>query len=57
MRVHSTTHKRPVDRFAREAAELARRSAQASFLQAMHRSRIVAEDWLVSIDANCYSVP
>jgi transposase len=57
VRVHGTTHERPIDRFAREAAELARRSDQPSFLQAMRRSRIVAEDWLVSIDANRYSVP
>jgi GGDEF domain-containing protein len=28
-----------------------------SFLQAMLRERVVAEDWLVSIDANRYSVP
>jgi hypothetical protein len=57
VRLHGTTHERPIDRFAREAAELARRSAQPSFLQALRRSRIVAEDWLVSIDANRYSVP
>jgi transposase len=57
VRVHGTTHERPIDRFAREAAELARRSDQPSFLQAMRRSRIVAEDWLVSVDANRYSVP
>ena len=32
-------------------------AAQASFLQAMVRERVVAEDWLVSIDGNRYSVP
>ena len=28
-----------------------------SFFQALRRSRVVAEDWLVAIDANRYSVP
>lgn len=57
VRVHGTTHQRPIDRFAEEAAALIKTQAQPSFLQAMVRSRVVAEDWLVSIDANRYSVP
>ncbi len=57
VRIHGTTHERPIERFAREAAELAQRGQQPSFLQAMRRARIVAEDWLVSIDTNRYSVP
>lgn len=57
VRVHGTTHERPLDRFAGEASALARRAAQPSFLQAMRRDRVVAEDWLVSVDANRYSVP
>jgi hypothetical protein len=32
-------------------------AGQASFLQAMVRDRVVADDWLVSVDANRYSVP
>ena len=57
LRVHGTTHERPIDRFAGEAGVLAQAASQPSFLQAMRRERIVAEDWLVSIDANRYSVP
>jgi hypothetical protein len=57
VRVHGTTHQRPIDRFAEEAAALIKTQAQPSFLQAMVRHRVVAEDWLVSIDANRYSVP
>jgi transposase len=57
LRLHGTTHERPIDRFAGEAGVLAQAASQPSFLQAMRRDRIVAEDWLVSIDANRYSVP
>jgi len=57
VRVHGTTHERPIDRFAGEAGALAQAATQPSFLQAMRRERIVAEDWLVSIEANRYSVP
>ena len=57
LRLHGTTHQRPIDRFALEAQHLAPTASQPSFLQAMVRDRVVAEDWLVSIDANRYSVP
>jgi len=57
LRLHGTTHQRPIDRFADEAAALVPTAGQASFLQAMVRSRVVADDWLVSIDGNRYSVP
>jgi len=57
LRVHGTTHQRPIDRFGEEAAALVATTGQASFLQAMVRDRVVAEDWLVSIDGNRYSVP
>jgi transposase len=50
-RVHGTTHERPVDRFVAESAHL------PGFLAALVRERVVAEDWLVSIDGNRYSVP
>lgn len=56
-RVHGTTHVQPIVRFAEEAAHLVPTAAQASFLTAMVRERVVAEDWLVSIDGNRYSVP
>ena len=57
VRVHGTTHQRPIDRFADEAAALVRTAGQPSFLAAMVRDRVVADDWLVSIDTNRYSVP
>jgi transposase len=57
LRVHGTTHEQPIVRFAEEAKHLMPTGSQASFLAAMVRDRVVAEDWLVSIDANRYSVP
>ncbi|MET0335917.1 MAG: IS21 family transposase [Rhizobacter sp.] len=57
VRDHGTTHQRPIDRFAEEAPALVPTSGQPSFLQAMVRERRVAEDWLVAIDGNRYSVP
>jgi hypothetical protein len=56
-RVHGTTHQRPIDRFADEARCLVPTASQPSFLAAMVRDRVVADDWLVSIEANRYSVP
>lgn len=57
VRVHGTTHERPIDRFAQEAPALIPVAGRASSLQAMRRSRRVADDWLVAIDGNRYSVP
>lgn len=57
VREHGTTHEPPIVRFAREAQALGALAAGAGFLAAMPRSRVVASDWLVSIDANRYSVP
>ena len=57
VRIHGTTHQRPIDRFAEEARALVPTASQPSFLAAMVRDRIVADDWLVSIDGNRYSVP
>jgi transposase len=57
LRIHGTTHESPIERYARERDVLLTASAGASFLQAMRRARVVAEDWLVSIDSNRYSVP
>ena len=56
-RIHGTTHEPPIERFAREAGALTPLAGRAGFLAAMPRSRVVASDWLVSIDANRYSVP
>jgi len=57
VRIHGTTHEAPIERFAREAAALTPLGGRASFLQAMRRERVVAGDWLVTIDTNRYSVP
>jgi transposase len=57
VRIHGTTHERPIDRFEREREALIKTGGQPSFLQAMVRERVVAEDWLISVDANRYSVP
>ena len=57
VRIHGTTHERPVDRFQRERDALLQTRGQPSFLQAMVRHRVVAGDWLISVDANRYSVP
>ncbi len=57
VRIHGTTHEAPIARFAREAAALTPLAGRASFLQAQLRERVVADDWLVSIDTNRYSVP
>lgn len=56
-RVHGTTHERPIDRFALEAEHLVPTGTQPGFLACLVRERVVAEDWLVSIDGNRYSVP
>lgn len=57
VRVHGTTHERPIDRFAGEASALVRTLDQPSFFQALRRERVVADDWLIAIDSNRYSVP
>lgn len=57
VREHGTTHQRPIDRFADEARALVPTTGHPSFLAAMVRDRVVAEDWLVAIDGNRYSVP
>jgi len=56
-RIHGTTHQPPIERFAGEAGALIPYAGRRSFLAAMVRERKVAEDWLVAIDANRYSVP
>lgn len=57
VRIHGTTHEAPIERFKREAAALTPLGGRTSFLQAMRRERVVADDWLVSIDTHRYSVP
>ncbi|MFN7426374.1 MAG: IS21 family transposase [bacterium] len=57
VRTHGTTHQRPIERFVEEARAMAPTAGHPSFLQAMVRERVVATDWLVSVDGNRYSVP
>jgi len=57
LRIHGTTHEQPIERYAREREQLTPSGGRASFLQAMRRERVVADDWLVTIDTNRYSVP
>lgn len=57
VRVHGTTHQRPIDRFAQEKAALTPLVGHRGFVQSTVHERVVAQDWLVSLDANRYSVP
>jgi hypothetical protein len=57
VRIHGTTHERPIDRFAQERAALLPTGGQPSFRLEAPLARIVADDWLVSVDTNRYSVP
>jgi transposase len=57
VRVHGTLHVRPIERFAEEARALVPTAGHPSFLAAMVRERVVASDWLVSVENNRYSVP
>jgi transposase len=55
VRVHGTTHERPIDRFARET--LTPLTGRPPYHYAARRRRIVAADALVAIAASRYSVP
>jgi transposase len=57
VRVHGTTHERPRDRFVQEQPALLPTASQPSFRLEAPLQRIVADDWLVSVDTNRYSVP
>ena len=56
-RIHGTTHERPLDRFAAERAQLLPTAQQPAFRLEARYPRVVAEDFLVSLDTNRYSVP
>jgi len=56
-RLHGTTHEWPILRFERERGQLVPVAEQRSFQQEARVSRIVAEDYLVSLATNRYSVP
>jgi len=55
VRVHGTTHERPIDRFGRETLTRSARSPPYHFTAP--RRHIVAADALVAIAAGRYSVP
>jgi transposase len=57
VRVHGTTHERPIDRFAAERPHLVSVAGQPGFRLEARFTRIVAEDFLVSFETNRYSVP
>lgn len=57
VRIHGTTHERPIDRFERERPRLAPTLGQPSFHLQARVSRVVAGDYLVAYDTNRYSVP
>ncbi len=56
-RIHGTTHERPLDRFALERTHLLPTLHQPAFRLEATYPRVVAEDFLVSLDTNRYSVP
>src|SRR5262245_14570579 len=57
VRIHGTTHERPVERFARERSSLIATAGQPAFRLEASQPRRVAEDYLVSFETNRYSVP
>jgi len=57
LRVHGTTHERPIDRFARERDAVVALGGRPSFRLDAPCSRVVASDYLVALDTNRYSVP
>lgn len=57
VRIHGTTHQRPIDRFAEERGALRPITGHGGFRLQRRLARIVAEDYLVSFETNRYSVP
>lgn len=57
LRIHGTTHERPIDRFTREREHLVPTTGQPAFRLEATYPRVVADDFLVSLDTNRYSVP
>lgn len=57
VRIHGTTHERPVNRFEHERTHLIVCAGQPGFGLERPVARIVASDYLVSVDTNRYSVP
>jgi transposase len=57
VRIHGTTHERPIDRFALEQPHLVPLCGQPGYQLEARFTRIVADDFLVSFETNRYSVP
>lgn len=57
VRIHGTTHERPVDRFAREVKALRSIDGHRSYCQVRRLERKVASDCRIELDTNRYSVP
>jgi transposase len=57
VRVHGTTHQPPIERFADERVHLLPRAGRPGYKLEARFTRIVADDFLVSLDSNRYSVP
>lgn len=57
LRIHGTTHERPIDRFASERPHLLATQHQPAFRLEATYPRVVADDFLVTLDTNRYSVP
>jgi transposase len=57
VRVHGTTHERPIDRFEMEKAALKPVGNQPSHLRVRHFTRKAATDGRIDVDTNRYSVP
>lgn len=57
LRIHGTTHERPIDRFTAEQPHLLVTTHQPAFRLEATYPRVVADDFLVSLDTNRYSVP
>jgi transposase len=56
-RIHGTTHQPPIERFASEREALLASAGHGAFGENRRVTRIVADDYLVSFQANRYSVP
>ena len=57
VRIHGTTHERPIDRFQAEKAALRPVLTHPSYLRVRHLTRKVCTDFRIDVDANRYSVP
>lgn len=57
VRVHGTTHQRPIDRFVAEQPALMATGGHPSFQLEATQARIVPTDYLIAFEANRYSVP